>query len=330
MKWWFKPVLVLIVVSELAAGAFAGWKLYQWRRTKVLGAVDVKNKLLNLNNLQSNLKYYTEPAASRAEVDTSPWLKENVVWTYNSDSLNSVREYTPDKPPETYRIIALGDSHTFGDHVATEDAWPKKLEDVLNAKKPCDTYDTYEVINLGVSGYDMQHEVERYRLRGAKYHPDLVIWMLNDTDFDEINELLLPIRSKYYDILAKENKNNLDRTEMIRISDQLGKEKFSQIYDEKTRLSIEDGFVNQFNELYKGSLLLATFPFTQPQYIAHMQQWTKTRAQTWFFDGLPDIYQNSDLSFQRFGDSHPTAAAHALIANAIYQYFRDSLLIGCQ
>ena len=76
------------------------------------------------------------------------------------------------------RIVALGDSVTFGWGVPTEDAWPKQLERLLAADDGPDP----EVLNLGVGGYNTRQEVEFYEERGRKYDPDLIVvgFVLND------------------------------------------------------------------------------------------------------------------------------------------------------
>src|SRR5512134_166244 len=52
------------------------------------------------------------------------------------------------------RIVALGDSVTFGWGVPAEDAWPKQLERLLAADGGPDP----EVLNLGVGGYNTRQE----------------------------------------------------------------------------------------------------------------------------------------------------------------------------
>jgi hypothetical protein len=81
------------------------------------------------------------------------------------------REHAVAKPAGVYRIVVLGDSIAAGLHVErNEDVFPPILErllvqDGLRA----------EVINLAVSGYNTQQEVEMLREKGLQYHPDLVV-----------------------------------------------------------------------------------------------------------------------------------------------------------
>lgn len=66
------------------------------------------------------------------------------------------REYSRQRPPGTRRLLALGDSQTFGNGVALYDTWPKQLELVLRARERSTKW---EVINAGLPGSDTwQHE----------------------------------------------------------------------------------------------------------------------------------------------------------------------------
>jgi len=113
----------------------------------------------------------------------------------NSDGLRN-RERTVDKPPSVFRILALGDSVTYGLGVERDKAWAGKLESLLNLDGPAGV--TYEVLNLGVPGYGIGQIVERFKKKGLKYHPDLVIYgyWLNDIGpgFDAIELGLLETR----------------------------------------------------------------------------------------------------------------------------------------
>lgn len=101
----------------------------------------------------------------------------------NSDGLRD-KEYARDKPEGVFRIIVLGDSETFSASLPLEDTMPKKLEYVLNEN--CQGQ-KFEVLNMGVQGYNTIQELEMLRYKGLKYNPDLVIlyYTFNDPDYPE-------------------------------------------------------------------------------------------------------------------------------------------------
>jgi lysophospholipase L1-like esterase len=80
-------------------------------------------------------------------------------------------EHAVAKPPGVYRIVVLGDSVAMGLHVDDSAAiFPRVLEQILNQRGR-----RTEVINLAVSGYNAQQEVETLKEKGLQYQPDLVL-----------------------------------------------------------------------------------------------------------------------------------------------------------
>lgn len=91
-------------------------------------------------------------------------------------------EYPVAKPKQTIRILALGDSTTVGSGVPDmKDTYPKVLERLLNGRA---RGVRFEVLNMGVAGYDTLKEVELLRVRGLKYGPDLALIVFCINDFD--------------------------------------------------------------------------------------------------------------------------------------------------
>jgi hypothetical protein len=84
----------------------------------------------------------------------------------NSRGHRGVAEHAVPKPPLVTRIVALGDSFTFGQGVPDDATWPAQLERLLP--------DT-EVVNLGVSAY--AHDQMYFALsdEGLALEPDVVI-----------------------------------------------------------------------------------------------------------------------------------------------------------
>jgi hypothetical protein len=88
------------------------------------------------------------------------------------------REIPRPKPPGVFRIICLGDSVTFGHAVEAEEAFPRRLEEVLSRR----TGRPVQVINAGVPGYSPFQELDWLQAEGWSYAPDLVLmgFVLND------------------------------------------------------------------------------------------------------------------------------------------------------
>lgn len=93
------------------------------------------------------------------------------------------REYTRDKAANTFRILLLGDSTTFGWGVRAEDTVAKLLEADLNAARGPGA-PTFEVLNCGVGNYTTVQEVAFYDRVGHTLQPDLVIlqFFINDAE----------------------------------------------------------------------------------------------------------------------------------------------------
>ncbi len=88
-----------------------------------------------------------------------------VAYAVNSNGLRD-KETPYEKPQGVFRIVLLGDSHTFGFGVPVKQHFSTLLEGY---------FDDVEVVNLGVNGYGVDQELLYLRQEGFKYHPDLVL-----------------------------------------------------------------------------------------------------------------------------------------------------------
>jgi lysophospholipase L1-like esterase len=122
------------------------------------------------------------------------------------------REIAEAKAPGTLRVMVLGDSYTFGDHVNTEEAWPARLEESLTqriaglpvkgapvrgaeirmevtlgeaasaARRPS----SVEVINAGVNGFGILDEERLWEKAGERLRPDIVVITFSPNDFPDM------------------------------------------------------------------------------------------------------------------------------------------------
>ena len=83
------------------------------------------------------------------------------------------------KPPETFRILVLGDSFVQGSQVLPGQTFADRLEQRLNALPPHPGRPRrYDVVNGGVGGWGPAEEYLWLHNEGAKLQPDLVLQQL--------------------------------------------------------------------------------------------------------------------------------------------------------
>ena len=112
----------------------------------------------------------------------------------NSLGFRDSRDYSLDKPPNTFRILVFGDSVTFGHGALSDTTYPFLLEQRLKQWRPGVNW---QVWNLGVPGYNTTTELKYLQRVGPRYRPDLVIigFFENDlSDNDVPTEATLPRR----------------------------------------------------------------------------------------------------------------------------------------
>ncbi len=90
----------------------------------------------------------------------------------NSLGFRDTREYELAKRPNTFRILVLGDSVTFGHGSVFEHTYPYLLERQLRDWRPDIDW---QVWNLGVPGYNTSQELAYLLDVGPSYAPDLVV-----------------------------------------------------------------------------------------------------------------------------------------------------------
>jgi hypothetical protein len=100
----------------------------------------------------------------------------------NSLGLRDDREYPMAKGPQTFRILVLGDSVTFGHGSVQEHTYPRLLERLLRAAHP---QTDWQVWNAAVPGYNTSQELAQLLQLGPVARPDLVIVGFFENDLME-------------------------------------------------------------------------------------------------------------------------------------------------
>ncbi|MCZ7581821.1 MAG: SGNH/GDSL hydrolase family protein [Deltaproteobacteria bacterium] len=87
------------------------------------------------------------------------------------------RERQVEKSPGVFRIACVGGSNVYGAGVNDSETWPAALERILARRAEA----TYEVWNLGVSGYNAAQMTVVGEQAIAEYHADLVLYSFSNT-----------------------------------------------------------------------------------------------------------------------------------------------------
>jgi lysophospholipase L1-like esterase len=108
------------------------------------------------------------------------WIDDGFVTT-NSLGFRGPEIALP-KPSGRFRIVAIGDSVTFGWGVNDSETFCSQLEQLLHRRFPAWDLD---VVNLAVGGYDTRQEVTLLRRNVSRLQPDLVLVGFYSNDVPE-------------------------------------------------------------------------------------------------------------------------------------------------
>lgn len=121
----------------------------------------------NLIIADKELGYRLRPNASGAE--TNDYQEYHIQANINSRGL---RDYKHGLSKNTYRILGLGDSYTFGEGVELKDSYLSVLESKLKARFG---QNQIEVFKAGVPGYGTKQEVDFLKKYISEFKPNLVL-----------------------------------------------------------------------------------------------------------------------------------------------------------
>lgn len=100
----------------------------------------------------------------------------------NSVGLRNTEEPTPG----AYRILALGDSQTFGPYLANDDTWPAWTENALRLHHR--DAGRVQVFNAAIAGYTIVDELAYLRQKGVAFNPNLVLIAAFENDLADLSK----------------------------------------------------------------------------------------------------------------------------------------------
>lgn len=236
------------------------------------------------------------------------------------------REYTMEKPAETYRIAVMGSSHTKGTGVEGELTWENLIEDRLAAEAPGTRY---ELLNFSVGGYGPFSKLAILPAKVMPFEPDVILlegidgiqWVINELSNAAQKEVPVPF-GPVREIMAEAD-----------VSPGLARVVAAQRLKPHDRELLQwmfDDFARQCRE--RGIAILAVFlprPESidgEAELIAEQQEMARKAGFTILeaSDAYREMGEPSDLWIAPW-DKHPNAAGHRMLADRIYTSLRPWL-----
>lgn len=307
--------------------------------------------LLALLNLPPPVQPYSERPdifwGLESNLDKKPFEHKELGVTFdvstNSESLRYA-EIPTGRQPETLRLLALGDSTTFGWGVEQDKTWPARLEAML---QPLFPEVKLQVLNGGVPGYTSFQGLYHFKKHGALYQPDLVLfsYIVQDARRTRITDKQQAIQALSAQYLQH---HPLDSSRLFRLLRQRYKlfrayereqdnQEASQDPDATTRVPLDDYRENilTFEKLAqeKGTqLMLFGLPLEVVGYTKEHRELLATLAQARklpHFDPSSVIAEEARQQTLYFpaDKGHPNADGCERIATHLAEYLQSSGLI---
>jgi hypothetical protein len=240
-----------------------------------------------------------------------------------------------------FRVIALGDSYTFGWAIEQDEAYPQRTEALLRSAG----YEV-EVLNLGVPGYNTEQEAHLLGRVLSRFHPGLVVldYTMNDAE-PQISVPAPPdLTYRYATSWLWEDVNDLLRTRLGRAAADSKKLVPSTDYQKgfepdspkwrDSRAALERMVTLSRTEGVPFLLLILpdfTQPFDSSYPFERIHQTVAGWAASFGVDCIDLLGEFRGADHRHYmvaGDGHPNALAHEKTAQVLARYVLQKLEAG--
>jgi lysophospholipase L1-like esterase len=320
-------VMLVLVGAEVVLSLFYPTEYLQ---VPDRDSADLFESILHQPSAVPGLSFELSP--NRQKKYEGIWIRTNNQGMRDSEPL-------PIGNPSVSRIVVLGDSFTFGYRVDVASSFPSLLEQKLNQGA---TQKQFEVLNLGVCGYNTQDEALVLEHKGLPWQPDLVIlsYVLNDPE----NQPVQPLNS-YFHQPAMWERSNLARLAAKAIRDLQMKlwgggdyYRYLHAQDREKWNGVLAAFddIRSLTDGQQIPVLVAIFPETRldreqwneyPYQDIHRQVTEISRDRGFEVIDLLDRFSEYPARSLRvrLGDPHPSPFAHAVAVEEIYKWIASEL-----
>ncbi|MCX5757747.1 MAG: SGNH/GDSL hydrolase family protein [Candidatus Hydrogenedentes bacterium] len=219
------------------------------------------------------------------------------------------REFAMPKPSGVRRIVVIGDEITFAHDLRPEQSYPKIIEVMLNGRPELTAGVRFEVLNMGVTGYNAEQEGELVKTKALALQPDMLLVQFNvdDNTIGDVDGIF-----QHFFLSSP-----LHTWDYIRLQ-------IRQWRPERSAYALLEPFYAELARIHRGGLpvLVALFP---PRF----DQFSSIQRQRELCERLGLPYVDMTAAFQAAGleravatSNCPNALGHRLAAVAIHRSMR--------
>ncbi len=192
---------IFFLIGELTWRTVLSIKHFNNPNINYFGKTWYRSNPKKITKFDKKLKFVTKPNIFIENVDIPRWKKNSTLTTNDlgfRDNANNL-SFTSNK-----RILAVGDSFTFGSQVSDESTWPSCLERKLKIK----------LDNAGVGNYSTGQSIRRAIIESEKRKYSILIWSIYFHDFvRDFRQILIrdednKVKFNNFKNLNKYNKKN--------------------------------------------------------------------------------------------------------------------------
>jgi len=244
----------------------------------------------------------------------------------NSQGLRD-KEYTTEKPDNTFRVAVIGGSFTVPAGVEIDDAFHSILEKRLNEEN---SDLNYEFINFGVSGYRINNKIATLKHKALKYSPDLILFVLDGSQFTENEEKEFKEKPVKNQFLQSFTYKLISKNKLFKNVDD-GDQEFLE--EHRTGLAKLNQTLNELSMISKKSripicIVVLDHNYTHLELSEEIKNLVK-KYNLYYSNTIPrfkDTDLNEMVIYQI--DIHPNSRANKIFADAIYDDLKKQSLLN--
>jgi lysophospholipase L1-like esterase len=242
----------------------------------------------------------------------------------NSQGLRD-KEYSLEKPANTFRVAVIGGSFTVPAGVEINEAFHSLLEDRFNKENPDFNY---EFINFGVSGYRINNKIATLEHKVLKYNPDLILFILDGSQFTEDEEKEFKPKSQKNQFFQSFTYKLISKNKLF-TQDNKDQEFLDEHKTDLDQFNLELQKLSNISQKNKVPICVVVLDHDYMHYELSGEIKRLVENNNLYYSNTIASFQDIDISELTIYkiDIHPNSKANQIFADSIYMDLKNQSLI---